>query len=383
MASRTLLSVAMTGSDIIAALSSHILLTSFVWHLCASVTSPTSSYPLRLPADVIIVSLEPSALSWNFARPKVLPAMDLAVEHLNLEHQGAIRFKLVSREGSCEKGGVGVAAAKISCLYNISVFVGPACSRAVEILAYMVNDWNVPLITPVGNTENIGDKSLFPRLTRINPLMQSSIVDMVFWMLDQYRWESAVFFYDIEDTMGDLFGVTFTKAFQQRSSYTWTGYLLAGKSTTRSVIRTKLMDAATRSRVFLMCLTGSVLRDFFLEAHSLGFSRSGEFVFISMISLATVATDDVTWQLGNGTVEQKVLKDSMAHALFMHIDITELILPNNFSNEMIRRSLVDYGYNYSNDKVSSSAQSCKHSDPNGKPISEQIRTFKDFRNWRF
>ena len=63
-----------------------------------------------------------------------------------------------------------------------------ACSKAVEIVSYMSNQWNVPVITPIGNTENIGDKKVFPRLTRINPTMQSALVTTVFTLLDKYSW---------------------------------------------------------------------------------------------------------------------------------------------------------------------------------------------------
>ncbi|KAH9498148.1 hypothetical protein Btru_008389 [Bulinus truncatus] len=354
-------------SHVLLALAFSAVLTTiyFVRHGDAIHSTPASpsSTPLDLPIDVTIASLEPSVASWAFARQKVLPAIDLAVEQLNVEHDGVIRFKAVNDEGSCDKNVVGVAAARISCQHNISIFIGPGkladvlsvklsitCSRAVEIVAYMANDWNVPIITPVGNTENIGDKSVFPRLTRINPTMQSSIVDVVFYLLRKYGWRHAVFFYDIEETMGDLFGETFTKAFKSTTEYIWSGYKLSGKTDTRAMFRIWLMDAASRSRVFIMCLTGPVLGNFMLEAHSLGYATSPEFVFVIMINIVTEATDDNTWLLGNGTEEQQMLKESFAQALFMHIDITQLNLPASFADEMRRRSLVYYGYNYSNDE---------------------------------
>ncbi|KAH9498154.1 Receptor-type guanylate cyclase gcy-28, partial [Bulinus truncatus] len=204
------------------------------------------------------------------------------------------------------------------------------------------------------------------------------------------------FFYDIEETMGDLFGETFTKAFKSTTEYIWSGYKLSGKTDTRAMFRIWLMDAASRSRgvlgkgawfsengrgpvgsrrfsggspdseevlkvwvhwwvtqlilVFIMCLTGPVLGNFMLEAHSLGYGTSAEFVFVIMINIVTEATDDNTWLLGNGTEEQQMLKESFAQALFMHIDITQLNLPASFADEMRRRSLVYYGYNYSNDE---------------------------------
>ncbi|XP_059159714.1 atrial natriuretic peptide receptor 1-like [Physella acuta] len=212
----------------------------------------------------------------------------------------------------------------------------------------MANDWNVPVITPVGNTENIGDKLLFPRLTRLNPLMQSSVVDTVFSIMRSNGWKHTVFFYDNDDTMGDLYGETFTRT----SEFVWSSYELAGKTDTRETYRTHLMDATLRARVFLLAIQNITLRDFMLEAHAQGYTTSGDYVFIIMFTINIPATDSNTWLLGNGTAEQKILKAAFGQALFLYIDSSNVVLPANFSQEMRRRSLQYFNYDYQTEEPS-------------------------------
>ncbi|GFS06198.1 guanylate cyclase [Elysia marginata] len=153
-------------------------------------SSDHASYDLQLPVQVTMAVLEPIG-RWSFSLPKLLPVMDFAVAEMNEKYRGRIEFDYAWGLGSCERDVVGVEAARLSCSHNISVFIGPACSKAVEIVSYMANNWNVPVITPIGNTENIGDKTIFPRLTRINPWMQSALATTVFRLLDMYEWTNV------------------------------------------------------------------------------------------------------------------------------------------------------------------------------------------------
>ncbi|BFZ21848.1 hypothetical protein BsWGS_24887 [Bradybaena similaris] len=302
------------------------------------------------PLNLTIVVLEPTdPQSWGYSLPRVRPIIDKAVEDVNELYSGMFFISTVYGLGSCDRNIVGVSAAKISCHYNITAFIGPACSKAVETIAYMANDWNVPVITPLANTENVGDKKLFPRLTRINSVMQSSFVSTVFFLMRTYDWRHAVFFYDKDVTVGELLGETFTKAFKS-TNYTWTNYILSGNTQTRRDFRGFLIDAATRSRVFMLFVDNRVLRKLLVEAHSLEYASSGEFVFIIIESLTVAPTTETTWKTGNET--DTIIKESLAQALFMHIDDSSATLPADFIRDIIARAKRDYNFDYGLTQVS-------------------------------
>ncbi|GFO37650.1 guanylate cyclase, partial [Plakobranchus ocellatus] len=222
-----------------------------------------------------------------------------------------------------------------------------ACSKAVEIVSYMANNWNVPVITPVGNTENIGDKTVFPRLTRLNSNMQSSLVATVFKLLEVYSWKRLALFYDDDFLVGDLLGESFTKSLKT-TLYVWHSYELHSLRDTREVYRQFLEDAALRARVFILCGGDDVIRDIMLEAYDLGYATSGEFIFITILSLSNPVTPDNTWDPPpSGHLPSRLtLKKAMGHSLFLNIDASNMANPEWFDAEMMNRSLIDYGFDY-------------------------------------
>ncbi|CAG5121055.1 unnamed protein product, partial [Candidula unifasciata] len=164
-----------------------------LWAL-STTPSPTTSntvpeYPgYHLPVNLTAVVIETVDERNSYFLKWVLPVMDIAIEDVNRLYAGIMNLSLAYGNGSCEKSAVGVAAARISCSHNISVFIGPACSKSAEVISYMANDWNVPVITPVASTEIIGDKNVFPRLTRISSAMQLPIINTVFSLMTINHW---------------------------------------------------------------------------------------------------------------------------------------------------------------------------------------------------
>lgn len=113
----------------------HVVLTLLVTtHLCSTLKtqSPPSSASntssvnagYDLPVNLTVVVIEPADNS-QYSLKRVLPFMDIAIEVINRLYQGIMNFSLTYGSGSCDKALVGVAAARISCSHNISVFIGP------------------------------------------------------------------------------------------------------------------------------------------------------------------------------------------------------------------------------------------------------------------
>ncbi|KAK3769288.1 hypothetical protein RRG08_057857, partial [Elysia crispata] len=315
-------------------------------------------FDLQLPIQVTMAVIEPNNQEFSFALPKVLPVMDYAVAKMNEKYRGRIEFRYAWGLGSCDRDVVGVEAARLSCSNNITAFIGPACSKSVEIIGFMANTWNIPIITPIGNTENIGDKTIYPRLTRINPWMQSALVTTVFTLLDMNHWKNVAFFYDDDVMLGDLLGETFTKSFKATARFLWHSYVLFSKKDTRMVYRKHLEDAALRARVFIICAELDTRLDVLLEAHDLGFTTNGEFVFIVIGVFSRPFTDENTWnpQPAGRYPPPEVLKEAIGHCLFLHIDGSGSENPEWFEEEIIQRSEA-YGIYYDNTSTPSSSLS--------------------------
>lgn len=92
----------------------------------------------------------------------------------------------------------------------------PGCSKAVMPLAHMANSWNLPIITPVGNTEIIGNKNQFPRLTRTSYFMQGQFADVAVFLMEEYLWNTVAVINDQGTLFYDLLGLTFDQILDVR-----------------------------------------------------------------------------------------------------------------------------------------------------------------------
>ena len=83
-----------------------------------------------------------------------------------------------------------------------------ACSKAVEVLGYLANSWNLPIITPMGRAESVGDKGVFPRVTRVARLLQAQFVHTILLLMDHYNWTNVVILNDQDTIFHELLGMT-------------------------------------------------------------------------------------------------------------------------------------------------------------------------------
>ncbi|CAG5121054.1 unnamed protein product, partial [Candidula unifasciata] len=105
----------------------------------------------------------------------------------------------------------------------------------------------------------------------------------------------------------------------------------------------RLKDAASKARVFILLIEDKILRDVILEAHSLGYATSGEFVFIVIIGITDVPNDKKIWKAGQDTDE--TVRQALAHALFPYVNDSWGTLPPNLSREIKDRASRDYSFN--------------------------------------
>lgn len=74
------------------------------------------------------------------------------------------------------------------------------CSIATEIVGQMAADWGIPIITPVGSSGSLGDKTDFSTLTRMS-FNYNMLADFNRMALLHFNWTDIAYIYDKTDGM--------------------------------------------------------------------------------------------------------------------------------------------------------------------------------------
>ena len=99
----------------------------------------------------------------------IKPTLEIAVEEAERRFP-QIEFKITVRNGSntCESNIAGAYAAEEFYTKKVDVFIGPACSLALDSVARMASYWNVPIMTAGGIGAEFANKKLYNTLTRLS-----------------------------------------------------------------------------------------------------------------------------------------------------------------------------------------------------------------------
>ncbi len=117
-------------------------------------------------ATVVCIMAEQAELPVYFEAVK--PALQLAIEEVHRRYPH-LRFNLVARKdpNPCLHSFAGALAAEEFYLRKVSVFIGPACSFALDPVARMASYWNVPIFTGGGIGIEFSRKNYYTSLTRM------------------------------------------------------------------------------------------------------------------------------------------------------------------------------------------------------------------------
>lgn len=97
------------------------------------------------------------------------PALELAAIEAGRRYP-TINFTLAVRQGSndCHSNRAGAFAAEAYYKDGAKVFIGPACSLALDSVGRMASYWNVPIFTAGGIAADFANKDLYSSLTRLS-----------------------------------------------------------------------------------------------------------------------------------------------------------------------------------------------------------------------
>jgi hypothetical protein len=124
--------------------------------------------------------------------PKVLPAIQLAVERVHNQSGGTLRFVINEGDSHCSETYGPLVAIDMYLQRSADVFVGPSCDYAVAPIARFSPHWNIPIVTGGALVQAFGAKTQHYRLlTR----MSSSYAKLGQFMVDvveAFNWTSMV-----------------------------------------------------------------------------------------------------------------------------------------------------------------------------------------------
>ncbi|GFS18065.1 guanylate cyclase [Elysia marginata] len=115
-----------------------------------------------------------------------------------------IRFKHI--ETLCGPSEIGALAAREYYSNAVDVFLGPVCDDGVIPLGYMARAWNVPVISPRGNTRIIRNTTVFPNIISLHPYDKYELVRFTAYLLDLYDWSHITIFVDMDNRLLEATG---------------------------------------------------------------------------------------------------------------------------------------------------------------------------------
>ena len=187
------------------------------------------------------------------------------------------RFK--HSETICGPQLIGAQAAKEFYLHNVDAFIGPVCNDAVVPLSYMSRNWNVPVLTPRGNTRLIRNTTIFPNVISLHPFDKFELVKFIVYILDKYNWEHITVFVDKDNRVLETTGDSFYKYLETAQNLYWSYIPIYSSTFSDDDYDRKLIEASLSSRVFILFMGINDVRRIMLRAAFLGMT-TGDHVYL-------------------------------------------------------------------------------------------------------
>ncbi|XP_052458767.1 atrial natriuretic peptide receptor 1 isoform X3 [Carassius gibelio] len=240
---------------------------------------------------------------------------------------------------------------KIAALYHkhkYSAFIGPSCSNVCAVTAKLAAYWNIAVISPICADQQFLDKKAYPTLTRVfGPFTKlgSFFVEICKW----FGWQRISIIYENKPSWAiPVEGIRYQAEHNNITVAKYQeipGPLSQGSLSTWSWV---LTEVAQVSRIIVISADGKVVRSLLIEAHKKGLTN-GDFVFFCFEPYKQkVLFGSFEWKQGDEY-------DSVARQAYQALFFLSLYKPSHklyqaFSENVIRRSKIDFGYTYASDE---------------------------------
>ena len=188
-----------------------------------------------------------------------------------------VRFK--HEDTPCGPDLVPTQAANEYYTQNVSVFIGPVCNDGVIPLSYMAKIWNIPVITPRGNTRLIRNTTIFPNVISLFPFDKFELVRFTVYLLNKYKWEHLTLFVDKSVRRLETTGDSYYKYLETAQNLYWSYIPIYSETFTDADYDEKLKEASMSSRIFILVMNLDDVRRMMLRAVDLEMT-TGDYVYI-------------------------------------------------------------------------------------------------------
>ena len=267
----------------------------------------------------------------------VKPALELAVDEVNERYRSTLKFSVNVKNDtdSCFSNLAGAVVAEefYRSIQTVDAIFGPSCDSALDQVARMAAVWNIPIFTAGGLSPIFSDKTTYSTLTRLS-FSIDRVSHFIIQILKENDWHHISVILDETDaafmaSKKALDVMIEKEKIDQTSPYEYDIVYYEVKKTNAINItlnlQDRVMNASRRSRVFLLMLPSSLIRDVLLAVKDLGMEPK-QFVFIAVelikeSSGSSSAGNDISWyRLGSR-------RNSEAKSLYESLMVVSVRIP--------------------------------------------------------
>ncbi|XP_072020667.1 atrial natriuretic peptide receptor 1-like [Amphiura filiformis] len=172
----------------------------------------------------------------------------------------------------------------------VDAYIGPACSVNCEPGGLMATKWNIPMVSFICTSTKLSDKTLYPTFAR-TAAPSYKTAPFFGQIMKEFKYDRAAIFYS-SDNIQVLSAIAIKDEFL-RLGILLPDFVLFEPGASGAVAEKRaLIEAAKRTRVFILCAYGDDARSILLDALDLGM-LNGDYAFF---------TNEITWQSREGAI---------------------------------------------------------------------------------
>ncbi|CAD5118083.1 DgyrCDS6821 [Dimorphilus gyrociliatus] len=275
-------------------------------------------------------------------------AIRLGIERVNEEILNGSGYYITSIERQygpdCDQKKTPAISAELYYKENVSAIFGPGCSGALDAVAFMAANWNLPIITGEGAAGRFSYKENYPTLVRL-AYCQCALRRVFGSIFKYFNWSSITIFTDVSNEFYTEMSDTLNDGLRRMKVYPYTeDFDSRHYQDDHGKYEKLLKDASERSRIFIFMANGDINRKLLIAAYDLGYIESGEFVLMDVELFKDYYWGYFDWKRGLKD-DDKVRKASEA-VIRVRLQLEESEKFTEFSKIIKERTLKDFNYTY-------------------------------------
>uniref|UniRef100_A0A8D2J2H7 Guanylate cyclase n=1 Tax=Varanus komodoensis TaxID=61221 RepID=A0A8D2J2H7_VARKO len=252
-----------------------------MWWLLAALSQLDPAAGANLTVAVV---LPEHNTTYPWARPRVGPAIDLAIRKINARPDLLPGYTVrqvfrtsEDRNGICSDTVAPVSAVDLKMLYSPDVFLGPGCAYTAAPVARFTGHWGLPLVTAAAEAVAFNDKQgEYALTTRAGP-SHSKLGGFGVQLHQRFNWttQALLLFWD-EDR--DERTCYFSLEGLYVALFTFNNMTIEAVPFSETNYTALIQIIKEKGRIIYICCASSIFRELMLHAHREGLT-AGDYVF--------------------------------------------------------------------------------------------------------